>query len=524
MSLNHIPTAILQNIFKFLPRKSLSRCSRVNRSWNAIAQPELWRHVQFSIDMGRTKAAKKLIVALSKGIVKFDRLADTMHLELDFESDDPDMRWARNYWFLRRHLTNALPRLQTLSVTFPSQWNLSRFDTKKRSESAEATLADMQVFIRELAQKCQHLRVSYSPGAMDDAEMDPDEDEDGDSIPLFPHVWKLEDIVTDLEFYISPFTDKIPSFQAMRQLKTLNLHSIPEFYGIAGHDGTWVDLRNCPIETLRLGHFSTPHQIHFPNTLTSLCIDTTPWICTAIHTGFMRAPHLQHLRLISDSELDIKWDNEDFKTFPSQRPNVVSTKLQSLQIDGCHFPPVFIEWISTTCTQLSSLSFSLPLRGSKFTKHFTNDKSTLSYLKHSTNERYSGCVSDDYWRAFFRGLPSDQLHTVFFTQRCTCFTELSLSDECYCDTRGWNLKELSRGEATRESRTSAGMVIVQQHGSGILMRKAIMSGKDQLVTTPHGGYNVVVYPVPNEVNEMTSGMQVDTWNGILRYWKWSKVQ
>jgi hypothetical protein len=446
---------------------------------------------------------------LNNGIVNFDQFVHTLHLELDFRFDSSDAPmpeelacWVQNYWFLRRNLIN-LSRLQTLSLIFPSRWAMPELDSGGFSQSAEGVLADLQEFARELADKCQHLHVTYLPGIAESHGDQPDPD---DIIPLCPRVWKMGDIITDLKFYVSPWVFVVPDFGAMRRLKALELISEEFFYGIPEYDGSWIDLRTAPIETLRLYCIPLPHQIHLPMTITNLYINYLTHATWALHVGFLCLPHLQHLVLSTSTEDEDPWDDDDFEDF---RPyEIVSTKLQSLQIIWCQFPSIYLQWIAKTCKQLSSLQFNFSLTGSKFIKHFSDDI-TVSYLEHSTAEDYAFFEDDDYWRAFFRGLPSNQIHTIFYPGKCTC---KSYRRGCYCDTMAWKLNEMSRAKAATEPRASARMVILQCQDSDILMHTVREATGD--------GYDIAVYP-PSVINKMASA-QEDKWNGRLRYWKLSK--
>jgi hypothetical protein len=454
---------------------------------------------------------------LNKGIVNFDRFERTVHVELDFsfesyESPMPEdlELWIRNYWFLRKNL--HVPHLQTLSVTFPDSFAIPELDSDRLSCSAEETLVDMQDFVRELADKCQRLHVSYLPGNYrEDDPVSPD-----DIIPLFSHVWKLGDIISDLKFYVSAYIDDVPDFGAMRGLKTLELQSQEHFYGRPKHYGRWIDLRRCPIETLRLRCIPFPHQIHLPRTITNLSINYLTHVTWALRVGFC-LPHLQHLVLSTTSELEDPWDDDDFEDFT--REEIVSIKLQTLQIMDCVLPSIYLKWISETCTKLSSLQFELPGRGSKLIKHLSAGI-TNSCLERSTDEYYTLFEKDDYWRAFFRGLPLDQVHVLFHAGKgCTCFTRTWRFPVCRCDTMAWKLDEISRGKAASLSRSAGEVVIMQYHDSRILMQ-TVEEATGEVIIQRGDGHNIMVYPVNQEISEMASA-QEENWGGRLRYWKFS---
>lgn len=355
MSVNDLPPETIGDIFEFLPRHTLYHCSLVNWSWHLISKPLLWRHVRLSMFPDSSRRMT-LIRALRKNIADFDNFRYTVHLELnlDFYVEPAHklvVRWARNYWLLRRNLAK-FARLQTLSIVFPGIWGIPEIGEFGTWVPAASTFPDIPKFVKELTERGQinHLDVSYIPSEFDEF-----------TDTLFTHVWELRDIVTKLSIRLE--TDKVEliGLESMGRLKTL------EFEEAINHDSfdfaeRRIDLRRSPIETLTLNYNTLPHQIQLPITITDLTIHYWTETSWALELGLTCLPNLQHFNLSTEPE-NGRYDDEEMLV----AGQIISTKLQSLKINVCKFPSVYLQWIAESCTQLTSLQFRFICHGSKFT-------------------------------------------------------------------------------------------------------------------------------------------------------------
>jgi hypothetical protein len=124
------------------------------------------------------------------------------------------------------------------------------------------------------------------------------------------------------------------------------------------------------------------------------------------------------------------------------------------------------------------------------------------------------CTHD--WHAFFHGQPDDQIHVLFYTdvERC-CNCHGHQVCKCICDSRGWNLEELSRPQAVRKSRTSR-LAIIQCSGLSFVIR-TISDTRSADLVVQHEGIDIMVISVPKAMDGISPELS-DTRNIQLRYW------
>jgi hypothetical protein len=536
MSVNALPNEIIRSIFEFLPRRSLCHCSLVQKSWNIVARPEIWRDVKVAIDCfsnselrdplsnSEVRGSSKrlsLISALSEGILDLDHFKYTRNLELDlrnfrsncdYETISRRLElWIERYQLLRQNLIKFV-HLENLSVTFPSHI-ASQSWLQPGPDAISSVISDIPVFVRELMDKCQRKQLHVSSGSSSAIRYE----DSGDRL-RFPilQIWTLGELVTGLSIHsLGSFHLgwlPAPSLgEAMPRLKTLH------YIGTTGSETRWnpveleskLGLQHLALEKLSLHSIMRPMSV--PSTVTDLSMHYAfDRNSTALQLTLFRLTHLEHLRLERTQRIDSGLDYR-----PIICPGaIVCTKLRSLYLLNVHCNAAIIQAVAGACPQLTSFGFEIPYSNpgtDPFRYHLRSKGTVQNKQDTNTHERHT-CA--DYWQPFFLGLSGDQIHVVFYDHHvcrdCACGSRFS---ECSCDTKFWSLEELTREQARKEQTSS---MVVWRQGPKLLCRR-VRTVKSVTVEVEYEGINVVVIPVPNEMAGLSPALD-DKRNVRLRYW------
>lgn len=519
MPVNALPNEIIRSIFEFLPCHSLCQCSLVQKSWNIIARPEIWRDVRVDCSDSNSSAEVRgssqelsLISALSEGILDFDHFRYTRNLRLDLNyprepmSLSPQLElWIERYQLLRQNLIKFV-HLGSLSVRFPAP-------IVYLESSIFGVISDIPVFVRELMDKCQRKQLHVSHNSYSSIQYE----EAGDRL-RFPilQVWTLGDLVTSLSIH-SPGIHlgclPAPSLgEAMPRLKTIR------YFEARGLQISWdpveleskLGLQHLVLEKLSLDSAWRP--ISVPSTVTDLSLhyafDCKP---TALQLTLFSLPHLEHLVLQRTLFIDSDIENGPF-ICPGE---IVCTKLRSVQLINVPCNAAIIQAIAGACPQLTSFVFESPYSdpGEDSFRYHLYSKGTVQNEPDTNTDEGRTCA--DYWQPFFLGLPGDQIHVVFYDHHvwddCACGSDGF--SECYCDTQVWRLEGLTPEQACKEQTYS---MVVWRQGPKLVCRR-IGKVKSVMVEVKYEGINVVVIPVPKEMAGLSLALD-DKRNLRLRYW------
>jgi len=410
MSFDKLPIELVQTVFECLKRRNLARCASVNRKWNTLATPLLWRVLSLNI---RPQAADPLVAGIKGGIVDIINLMHTKTLSLDlrfrideleideliYPDDDEIEEWIFNYRLLGLLINpRRVPRLQKLVLHvsephFDDSPTLSVERQNVRKRAFNCVHQELPKLVNGLASRDGlHVDIYY-----DDALVQSPPPEFADLMQfLFTMGQNLAEATIRSTRLGRPWRH---SNSALPNLQHLTL--IDRDWS-CGTKLQWKDFRYTKLESLVLYNYSLYPSLMLPETLTTIDIHGTGIPVNALRISVYSLPNLRNLKIdqswnLFDFEL---WHHEELLSKP-----ILSLGLQTLTLGKCLYHPRIVTRLAAECPTLQKVRFFL-LEESSVIKHFA-PSSTFSCLNDPLEGEY------DYFHAFFRGFGRDVTHHIY---------------------------------------------------------------------------------------------------------------
>ena len=411
MSFDKLPFELVQTVFECLKRRDLARCVSVNRNWNTLATPLLWKVLSLNI---RPQAADPVVAGIKGGNIDLINLIHTKTLLLDLrfsmdEFDDDELGYPDDdeieEWIFNCRLLGLLinprrvPRLQKLALRvsepdFDDSPTLSVERQNVRKRAFHCVHQELPKLVNDLGRSRDGLHVNIS---YDDALVQFPPPEFADLIDFLFVMGKNLVEVTIRSTQLGETWRYSKS--AHPNLKHLTLID-RDWY--CGTELQWKDFRYTKLESLVLYNYSLYTSLMLPETLTTIEIFGTGIPINALRISVYS---LHNLRNVKIDQSGNQFDFEDWHHAELLSKPILSLGLQTLTLGKCLYHPQLVTRLAAECPTLQEVRFLL-LEESSVIKHFAQS-STFSRLNDPLEGEY------DYFHAFFRSFGRDVTHHIY---------------------------------------------------------------------------------------------------------------